>query len=211
MPRKSNTPPPRIELAYQTQITDSHCGPAVIQMLLANVGVGVTQEQVAEAGGAASTIDMHGMRVDQLAQAVKTLAPEMQFWYKDHSRLNDLIALVSKHRYPVGVEWQGLFETVSDILEDTDTEDEEEDYGHYSVVTYVDRRSRQLIIVDPYKDFAHQDRIFSFDVFLPRWWDTNEVTDPETGRAKLVEDYRMMFLITPKGETFPEQRGMKRF
>lgn len=211
MPGKSSNPLPRLQLTYQTQITDSHCGPAVIQMLLANVGVAVRQEQVVETGGAAATIETHGMRVDQLARAVIRLAPQMHFWYKDHSTLYDLIALVAKRRYPVGVEWQGLFETVADILEDTDTEDEEEDYGHYSVVSYIDRKSRQLIIVDPYKDFAFQDRIFTFDVFLPRWWDTNEIIDPVTNRVKLVQDYRMMFVITPKGETFPEQRGMKHF
>ncbi|RPI28884.1 MAG: hypothetical protein EHM70_16260, partial [Chloroflexota bacterium] len=162
------------------QISESHCGPAVIQMLLANLGIEVTQEAVAEAGGAAELIELNGMRVDQLALAVKELAPEAQFWYKDHAKLDELVALLNVHHYPVGVEWQGLFEDEDDedeeedddeedeeddddenVLEDSETEDE--DYGHYSVVSHVDEENKQLIIVDPYKDYVSQDRIFSFD------------------------------------------------
>jgi hypothetical protein len=67
-----------------------------------------------------------------------------------------------------------------------------------------------LIIVDPYKDFIEQDRLFSFDEFKERWWDFNEITDPETGRARLIEDYRMMFIITPKDSLLPLDLGMKK-
>ena len=50
-----------------------------------------------------------GMRVDQLATAVCQLVPAAQFWYKHHASLDDLIALITEHLYPVGVEWQGFF------------------------------------------------------------------------------------------------------
>jgi hypothetical protein len=204
MPDESN---PREPIDYHhsrfTQISESHCGPAVIQMLLSNLGIEVTQEAVAEAGGATDLIELHGMRIDQLARAVRELAPVTRFWFKDHSSLDDLIRAVSEFRYPVGVEWQGLFE---DTLED---ESEDGDYGHYSMVTIVDPKNGQLVIVDPYKDFRDQDRIFTFEFFLPRWWDTNEVRNPRTGKRRLVEDRQVMFLVAPAGETFPLELGMR--
>jgi len=64
--------------------------------------------------------------------------------------------------------------------------------------------------VDPYKDFAMQDRIFSFEEFKERWYDFNEIIDPVTAEKKYVEDYHMMFIITLKNETFPKELGMKR-
>ena len=111
---------------------------------------------------------------------------------------------MADYDYPVGIEWQGLFE---DTLED---ETQDGDYGHYSVITMADPKSRKLVIVDPYKDFRSQDRIFTFEFFMSRWWDTNEVPDPLTGKDRLVEDRQMMFLITPAEETFPRLLGMKK-
>jgi hypothetical protein len=209
MPKKSSDltrswPLRPLNFARVTQISEAHCGPAVIQMLLANLGIEVTQEEVAELGGATELIDLHGMRVDQLALAVRLISPNVQFWYKDHAKLRELITLVKNYKYPVGVEWQGLFGS-----EDDDDDDDDSDYGHYSVVTHVDTKRKELIIVDPYKDFVSQDRIFSFDTFTSRWWDTNEITDPETGQERLVPDYHMMFIVTPKEATFPAQLGMK--
>lgn len=187
-----------------TQISESHCGPAVIQMLLHNLGIEVTQEEVVEAGGASDLIEQLGMRVDQLNQAVRRLAPLTCFWYKDHSTIEELVRIVADYDYLVGIEWQGLFE---DTLED---ETQDGDYGHYSVVARVDSKSRKLVIVDPYKDFRSQDRIFTFEFFISRWWDTNDVTDPLTGTKHLVEDRQMMFVITPEDVTFPSLLGMKR-
>lgn len=201
-----------------TQISESHCGPAVIQMMLSHLNIIVTQNEVAEAGGATDLIELNGMRVDQLAQAVRHLAPLVDFWYKDHSTLDELITLVTKYRYPVGVEWQGLFEDDDeDEDEEADEADEgepetgDDDYGHYSIITHVDRRNRQLIIADPYKDYISQARIFSFEEFEDRWWDFNELTDPQTGWTRLVKDYHMMFIITPKSVRFPARLGLQKF
>jgi hypothetical protein len=99
MPKKSSKPRFNFNLPQFMQISESHCGPAVIQMLLSHVGVHIHQEDVAEMGGAASLIDLNGMRVDQLALAVKKLAPHVEFWYKDHAVLQELIDLVRLHRY----------------------------------------------------------------------------------------------------------------
>jgi hypothetical protein len=172
-------------------------------MLLGNLGIAVTQEEVAEAGEAAGRIEIHGMRVDQLALAVQRLAPEAQFWYKRDSKLKELICLITEYKYPVGVEWQGVFDG------DDEDEDDESDCGHYSVITHTDLEKKELIIVDPYKDFVSQNRIFSFDSFIKRWWDTNEVIDPRTGKARLVEDYHMMFIVTLKEASFPQKLKMK--
>jgi hypothetical protein len=214
MPAKSSKPRFNFNRPEFMQISESHCGPAVIQMLLNHLGITVHQEEVAGMGGAASLIELNGMRVDQLALAVKKLAPQVDFWYKDHSSLDELVDIIRRHRYPVGVEWQGLFEGGDDDDDDDEDDDDAEtgddDYGHYSVVTHVHPRKRQLIIADPYKSFISQARVFDFDEFEARWYDYNEVPDPETGRPRLVEDYHMMFLITPPGEVFPFKYGMKR-
>jgi hypothetical protein len=187
-----------------TQISESHCGPAVIQMLLSNLGIEVTQQAIAEAGGASDLIEKQGMRVDQLYQAVQQLAPQVSFWYKHHSKIEELVRLVTEFNSLVGIEWQGLFE---DTLEE---ETQDGDYGHYSVITMADSKSRTLVIVDPYKDFRSQDRIFTFDFFMSRWWDTNDFPDPLTGKEHLVEDRQMMFVITPGEVTFPLLLGMQR-
>lgn len=189
-----------------TQISESHCGPAVVQMLLSVYGIDVSQEDVALAGGAAELIELNGMRVDQLAQAVQVLAPQMQFWVKDYASLEDLIAVVEDHEVPAGVEWQGLFYEEGE----EEPESEDNDFGHYSVVTGLDPEKEQVVIADPYKDYVAQDRIFGFDFFLQRWWDTNEVLDPDTGRPHLVEDTRTFFIILPQEDEFPIGLGMKK-
>jgi len=204
--REKSNPRRLIDLHHDrfTQIGESHCGPAVIQMLLHTLGIEVAQDAVAEAGGAHDLIEQHGMRIDQLARAVRQLAPQTRFWYKDHSTIEDLVRIEADYDYLVGIEWQGLFE---DTLED---ETQDGDYGHYSVITTVDPISRKLVIADPYKDFRSQDRVFTLEFFMSRWWDTNDVPDPLTGKDRLVEDRQMMFLITPEEETFPRLLGMKK-
>jgi hypothetical protein len=195
------------------QISESHCGPAVIQMLLGNLGIEVSQEAIAEAGGATELIELHGMRIDQLAKAVYALAPGTTFWYKKNSGLEELVKLVDGYNYPVGVEWQGLFDEEDEgpddgAWPDSDSETGDEDYGHYSIVNFVDLERELFIIVDPYKDFADQDRIFTFKEFEKRWYDFNEVPTKKGG-ARLVEDFHMMFLVTTQAEIFPQDVGMK--
>src|SRR5215510_12281441 len=122
------TPADYFKLKRTTQISGSHCGPATIQMLLSNLGIDLSQEQIAEAGDATELIEQDGMRVDQLARAVVLLAPEVEFWYKENAMLSQLVSIVTEHQYPVGIEWQGIFD---DDEPDTDGDN---DYGHYSVI-----------------------------------------------------------------------------
>src|SRR5512140_295113 len=185
------------------QISEYHCGPAVIQMLLENIGVDATQEAITEAAGAAKTIADHGTRVDQLARAVHALAPHARLWYKEHASLADLKYVLDEVKFPVGVEWQGIFDDDPEALDD--------DYGHYSVIAHIDEARDELIVMDPYKDFVDQNRIIKVSVFLKRWWDFNEVLQPETGKRIYKKDEDLFFVITPEDVTFPEELGMQAY
>jgi hypothetical protein len=184
------------------QITEYHCGPAVIQMLLENVGINAAQEEITEAAGATQTIATHGTRVDQLAKAVHQLAPIAKLWFKENASLDDLVYVLDEVKFPVGVEWQGIFE---------DEEDDDDDYGHYSIIAHIDKEKDELIIVDPYKDFVEQSRIIRVSVFLTRWWDFNEVKDPDTGKTTFKKDEQLFFVVAPLNVTFPAELGMQAY
>jgi len=185
------------------QITENHCGPAVIQMLLENIGVNVTQEDITEAAGATRTIATHGTRVDQLAKAVQQLAPGAKLWYKEKASPEDLEYVLDVCKFPVGVEWQGLFGDVED--------EDEEDYGHYSVIAHIDRVKDELIVVDPYKDFVDQNRIIKMSLFLKRWWDYNQVKDQQTGKKTFKKDVELFFVVAPLDVSFPAELHMQSF
>ncbi len=185
------------------QISEHHCGPAVTQMLLENIGVSATQEQITEAAGATDTIVEHGTRVDQLAKAVNDLAPQARLWYKEHATLRDLKYVLEEAKFPAGVEWQGIF--------DDDPEELDDDYGHYSVVAHIDEERDELIVMDPYKDFVDQNRILKISVFLKRWWDYNQVQDPQTGEEIDKKDEDLFFVVVPKEFSFPAELGMQAY
>lgn len=184
------------------QISENHCGPAVIQMLLENLGVNATQEEITEAAGATFTIETHGTRVDQLAKAVKQLAPIAKLWYKEKASPEDLEYVLNICKFPVGVEWQGLFD---------DMDDEDEDYGHYSIIANIDKTKDEIIIVDPYKDFVDQNRIVKMSTFLNRWWDFNEVKDLETEEKTFKKDEQLFFVVAPLSVTFPDELQMQAY
>jgi ABC-type bacteriocin/lantibiotic exporter with double-glycine peptidase domain len=184
------------------QITENHCGPAVIQMLLENIGVDATQEEITEAAGATHTIETHGTRVDQLAKAVHELAPIAKLWYKEKATTDDLEYVLNECKFPVGVEWQGLFD---------DMDDEDEDYGHYSIIAHIDKVKDELIVVDPYKDFVDQNRIIKMSLFINRWWDFNEVKDLETREKTFKKDEQLFFVVAPRNVTFPDDLQMQAY
>jgi hypothetical protein len=128
-------------------------------MLLENIGVNVSQEEITEASGATYTIETHGTRVDQLARAVHELAPIAKLWYKEKAGVEDLEYVLPECKFPVGVEWQGLF---------NDMDGDEEDYGHYSILAHIDIVKVEIIVVDPYKDFVDQSRIVKMSLFVDR-------------------------------------------
>lgn len=182
-----------------SQKTLSHCGPAVLEMLISFLGREIDQEEFVDAVGIRDKLPTNGMLISEMGTAVRILAPEMQFWFKENSSLSELRRLVMNYKYPAGVEWQGVF-----------YEEADEDNGHYSVVTYIDTTNNIIMLADPYERFAGSDRIFHILEFEDRWWDENEVRDPETGNTRYERDYHMMFVVTPKEATWPEELQMTR-
>lgn len=189
------------------QISESHCGAAVLQMLLETMGVTTDQNTIVAAARAEDSIEEHGLRVDQLAVAANRLAPHLIFWYKYYSSLEDLKYLLAKN-IAIGVEWQGLF---YQSIEEEEANEEDGDFGHYSVVAFYDEELQQIVLVDPYKDFAQQNRVFALDFFLERWWDTNEIIDRYTGKKEIVEDNRLLFFLTNEEEMLDPNLGFKQF
>lgn len=174
------------------QIKSSYCGPAVVQMLLGNLGYKSDQKELADVAD-----EEEGTTIFDLLKAVKTLYPQTKFWYKDNSTIEDLKELVEEKNVPVGVEWQGIFGKYSD-----------NDDSHYSIVTHIEDWDSSIHIADPYHRFPREDRIFRLNNFEERWWDYNNFKDPITNRWKSIKDYHMMFIITDKDETFPRRLGM---
>lgn len=194
------------EIRRIQQITNSHCGPAVICMLLDAIGIQVDQETITKAANAEETIADDGVKIEQLALAINRVAPEAKLWYKYQSTLDD-IRYILKRGYGVGVEWQGLFYDT----EEEEEEDEVMDFGHYSIISDIDEEKQGFKIVNPHQDFAYHDRLFSIPIFLRRWWDTNEVLNPFTQKKMLVEDLRLLFFVTPADQIFPPEMGFEHF
>lgn len=189
------------ELTRVRQITESYCGPAVLQMLLSFHSFWTTQGFIIDAAGVSPRIDLHGTTVWDLAHALTKIAPHLAFWYKDYSVIDDLSTIVETYHHPVGVEWQGVF-----------GENEEQDVdGHYSVVTHVNITEGFILLADPFSEFAGRDRKFSIIDFNRRWWDYNEIPNKYSGIAESVRDERMMFTVTTSEANFPEIIGMKKW
>lgn len=173
-------------------------------MLLSFQGVKVSQRTLVKAADLTVKIKEHGMLVSELAQAVKKITPDFVFWFKKEATLKDLDKLIKDLNYPVGVEWQGIFKYA------TKEEANDDDPGHYSVVTGLDLRKKMIYIADPFKHFAGRDRKLPLLTFNRRWWDINERINKKTNRTYQIDDDHLLFIITPKKETFPKKLKMKR-
>lgn len=196
----------RLSLPPVTQLTDSHCGPAVIQALLGHVDILVSQDDVVDAARAKSRLKKHGTRPDQLARAVRRLAPDITFWVKQHTSKHDLETLLHEQRWPVVVNWQGLF---YGTVEEEKLKHPYGNRGHYSIVLGINVEKDKIIIMDPYREFSTQPREFSLKWFEKRWHDEDCEKDPETGLEIKVKTKRMMFLLAPKDVTFPKELHME--
>jgi len=192
----------KFNIKYEKQITNVHCGPAVIQMLLANLGIQATQDDITRAAGAENTIYEYGTRVDQLATAVKTIAPNTELFYKEHGTMEDIRALLDLG-YPVGVEWQGIF--------DKEKGESDDDDGHYSIIAHISKAKSSVIIVDPYKPIVDQTRIVPINIFEKRWWDYNSVINPKTGKEEEVKDEQLLFIVPRIDEVIPKELGLKSY
>ncbi|SRR5258708_2533910 len=180
------------------QISNSHCGPATLSMLLANLGVKVRQKDIVPAAKlTVKKINDFGVTVWELAEATKKLS-NFDFWMKDNATIQEINKLITKHNCPVAVEWQGEFLQYGD-----------DDSGHYSVVTEISKKDNSIYIADPYKHFSGKDRKLKLTRFQELWWDINEIKNPATKKLELIKDYHLIFIIIPKGATFPIDLGME--
>ncbi len=186
------------KMARIKQISGYHCGPAVLVSLFSFLGVKTSQKRVVASLRAQNKIKQYGLNMKDLARAAAfTGKGAFVFWKKSGGKMTDLHLIINKYKYPVGVEWQGVF-----------YEDEDEDNGHYSIVTAIDKGKSVLRMADAYPKFAGVDRGFKIHDFMERWWDSNEITVSGTTKKRTVYDSKMMFIIIPKGESWPKKLGM---
>lgn len=198
-------PSSTIRLPRVSQQTDSHCGPAVLELLFSHIKKSFTQDEIVAAAGATKTVIAQGTRPAQLAKAVAKLTPQFQFWFKQNATVQDLEVLVHTYQCPVGVNWQGLF---------YDTPEQEkkrrgDDNGHYSVVTDINLLKDQITITDTYREYSKKPRKFSLEWFEGRWTDSVIDIDKQTGKRSFTQTQNFIFILAPKQATFPKRLGMQ--
>lgn len=187
------------------QKTVAHCGPAVAEMLLSYIGKKVSQDKlVSKTGSTRKWFELNGVNVQELKRAVNRLFPDLEFWYKSESTLKDLSRAINEFKYPVGMEWQGIFEYDENVDYDASYGEEDDDPGHYGVITAINVKADKMRFADPERHYAGVDRRLKVSLFKKRWWDTNRVG------KKVVKDNKMMFVIVPQGTSWPKKLGMKK-
>jgi len=182
------------------QQTDAHCGPAVVQALLAFYQIDVSQDDVVNAARVKSTIMKKGMVISQIAKAVKKLAPNLNLWFKENTSETDLKTLINTFHLPVVINWQGLFYRTQ---EEERLHDTGADKGHFSIVTDIDVDDDLIVIDDPYSEFYENNRLFSYKWIESRWWDTDAFFDKKTKQSTVVRTERLVFVLTPKDLVLP--------
>lgn len=190
------------EMTRSKEISNYSCGPATLEMLLSFVRVKASQSSLTRSIRAQNKIRAYGLSIMDLAKAVSIAGKKkLTFWRKHHASINDIRLAIDKYKWPVGVEWRGDF-----------YENEDEDPGHYSVVTKVDKKAGFVRMADPYfNSYFHYndlDRKYKISDFVKKWWDTNEIKISGIAKRRVVKDTRVMFVITPKKETWPKKVGM---
>ncbi len=197
-----------IPLSRVTQIPE-FCGPAVLEILFSQYNIHVDQLAIARAGNALYHMETIGMRIDQLALAVRTLAPNLRVWAKRDATFNDIHILINKYKLAVGVEWMGYWE--KEIVSEEDIGLAlASDPGHYSAVVAIDIKKKKLTLCDPSMYYLN-DRVFSFDIFEKMWFDTNIVgSDAPTEAKEWMDDYHVVFVVAPKTTQFSEELGLQK-
>lgn len=205
---------PFAKLKRHRQSTGYFCGPAAMQMLLSIYDVTAGQSEIAKAGSSLDRVGRLGMSSEELARATHVLAPNLAFWVKRDSSLSDIEMIIKKHKVPVGIDWQGIFEEFEygnelNIYADDSEEDDGSigDQGHYVVVVDIDTKNGFIRLADPYGHYSGKDRFIPLDEFEERWWD--DLSEKEGGIRKYTFESKLMFLVVPKNEMWPEELGMK--
>lgn len=172
-----------------------HCGPAAVVMLVSLYGHNATQEEIAEAAGVSQTIKEKGSRIDQLANAIDQLYPDLILLAKYNASVSDVRDIIDSFRMPVGVEWQGMF---------LDSRVGYFEEGHYSLISGVNFRDQTLTLIDPEPRSALENGTLLIKEFERRWWDDNEVSrKDQTNAVETIRNKRLLFVIVPKGVATP--------
>ncbi len=199
------------------QETGSYCGPAVIEMLVKNIGRSVAQKEIVVAAEAENYVMKEGIPLIDLAKGVKKLFPDLVVWEKQNSSLEEIKKLVEAG-YPVAVDWQGIF--TADEYKD-DVEDKwsafwnklgkgltlNGDQGHYCIVIDIDLEEGFVKFVDPYGHYAGKTRFVATWEFEERWWD-DRLGKGEAGKKTVILENKLMFVIASKSDSFLETVGM---
>ena len=206
----------------ERQITGSHCGPAVVQMLLSQLGIVVDQEEIVDAAGIRKTILQDGTPINKLSLAVKNLYPNLSLWVKRETSIKDLQKLVNEHKYLVAVNWQGVFESDDYPQDEVKTDRLGEwldkiqgvpklkgDQGHYCVALEVNTGKGYLRFADPYGHYAGKDRFIAIWEFEDKWWDDRYDKD-SLGHKTYVLENRLIFVVTTNDDNLPQELGMVR-
>ena len=191
----------KVKVDLNAQKTDSHCGPAVVQGLLSFFDISVSQDEVVEAAKVKSRLKKHGMRPDQIYKAVKFLAPNLSFWFKQNANSRDLDLLINKYELPVVVNWQGLF---YDTVKEEKLGNPDGDRGHYSIAVDFKSNRDQITIADPYSDYVNIPRVFSYRWFKKRWWDVDHISDRKTKKINSIYTKKLILVLAPKDLVLPE-------
>ena len=205
------------KLKRYRQSTGAYCGPASLQIVLSNFDIEISQIEIAGLGSSKEKVDRQGMSYVELAKAAHAIAPHLAFWYKKDSTLEDLKNIVVDFKYPVVVDWQGIFENFeygTELnVETVETEEDDGsvgDEGHYCVVTDVNLEAGNIRLVDPYGSYSGRDRVMATETFQERWWDDLMEIDRLGGKRKYTFESRLMFALILIDEMFPLELGMSR-
>lgn len=174
-------------------------------MLCSYLGRPKEQEAYVQAAGVALRIKTEGMTVNELGLAASRLFPELTFWSKNYATLSELSKLVNQYNFPVGVEWQGIFDNPDD--DESSNEDSDDDPGHYSVITGISTEENWLTLADPYRNRGFDKQLTILE-FVRRWWDINIIINPRTGKHEEVDDYHTLFIITPNNGISPSDLNL---
>lgn len=197
----------KMKVIFEPQITDSHCGPAVVKALLGYNGIQVTQDQVVEASKSKSRLNKHGMGPAQISLAVDQLSKGLKFLYKQDATSRDLERLIKFHKLPVVVNWQGLF--YNSAKDEKKHKLKTAEYGHYSVVVDINPKKDEIVIDDPYREYFEIPRVFSYKWFKTRWFDRDEIFDKKKRLKKVISTKKLLFIIVPQDVKLPEDLDFK--
>jgi len=208
------------ELKRVRQKTGSYCGPAVLEMLVSNLGLELNQESLVDASGGREVIMKEGASLPSMSYGLKRLYPDLRVWKMNEAKIDDLQVLLEKGYY-VAVDWQGIFykdeygdelwnstNKIADWLKKIKHEPEAIGYeGHYCVVLEININKGYLRFADPYGEFATRDRFVAIGEFETRWWDDRLAMD-STGKKVRVVENRLLFVVTEKEDKIPEELGL---